>query len=294
MGDCNSLHQLCAEMSSSSSNLTPNLTRVSFRSIVEEDARLNNCGPSPEILQLINGNLKRAPTTFIRCINGPWEKCEFKVRIISKSLNPNTRVGEVLSLVLMDENQDYITCVAWQETASNFNSKLKVDHVYQLQDVSITNMKENDKPFSWVESEWKIELTRSSKVEEIENNSCFPLIKFNFANYDDIDGLPESTAVDIIGLFKWQKVVQNVYDESECIGMIDKTKTEIIILDTEKIRHQLEPGILEMNQKVLSFKGVRKVRKTLGKVICRALKDTAVQVDYDSPEFRDFKAWMDE
>ena len=33
-----------------------------------------------------------------------------------------------------------------------------------------------------------------------------------------------------------------------------------------------------MNQKVLSFKGVRKVRKILGKVICKALKDTAVQV----------------
>lgn len=33
-----------------------------------------------------------------------------------------------------------------------------------------------------------------------------------------------------------------------------------------------------MNQKVLSFKGVRKVRKILGKVICKALKDTAVKV----------------
>jgi len=151
--------------------------KLTYQQVLEEDARdTNNYQLLNDYLQNKRPRLQNAQL-LVSNITGPGQKCEFKLRVASKQ-EKDTKIGKLLSLILMDENRCYIKGLAWRDMAADVGNRIQVDHVYKITNVSVKEKKAAQQHFSWVTTKWEIGFSKFSSVVE-HFPSEFLLRKFN-------------------------------------------------------------------------------------------------------------------
>lgn len=260
--------------------------KITYQQVLEEDAReTNNYQLLNDYRQNKRPRLQNAQL-LVSNITGPGQKCEFKLRVASKQ-EKDTKIGKLLSLILMDENRCYIKGLAWRDMAADVGNRIQVDHVYKITNVSVKEKNAAQQHFSWVTTKWEITFSKFSSVEEVLNGPYFPLLKFEFQKYEDIVQLPMETVIDVIGLFK-EEVSRNRNGKyEEYVEMIDTENRKIFV--AVRLEGQLPSTTLARLKTILSFKGVKKSHSDTFYVF----EDSFVKVDYESPEFESIRAWRE-
>ncbi|KAJ3730386.1 replication factor-A protein 1 [Lentinula raphanica] len=228
---------------------------------------------------------------------GPYQNnWTIKARIIQKTeLKSFSNVrgeGKVFNVTFKDETGE-IRATAFNAIADDLYPKLKEGKVYYISKgkVNLANKK-----YSKVQNDFEITLEAKTEIEECEEASSLPTIKYNFVTLQELHNLPkDSNCVDIIGILKEYGDVSEITSQKTNRTM---QKRDLTLVDESGFFVRLtlwgkeaENFSSDKENPVVAFKGV-KVFAYEG----RSLGMTSSSImtrDPDIPESYALQGWYD-
>ena len=132
-------------------------------------------------------------TTFTRNIH-LYVKCIKKSDI--KKFTTKNGPGQLFNLIISDVDGFEMCCTAFNNVVDKLYNKINEGKIYEIKGGFV---KINDKKFSSVKSEYRINFDDKTIIKEVPDNGSFRETLCNFVKINEINKLNPSSIIDIIG-----------------------------------------------------------------------------------------------
>lgn len=241
-----------------------------------------------------SANLDEHLTMPIDSLSPYQNKWVIKARVTSKSAirswsNPKGE-GKLFSFDLCDESGE-IRATGFRDAVDKYYEMLEVDKVYYI---TKCTLKTANKQYSKLNNEYEMTLNNDTIIQECNDVTQIPAIKYNFISIADIEAMEAGSIVDVIAICKESGDLVNLTSKAgreltkRDIVLVDHSKTSITLTmwgeEAKSFEGFEQPVLLVKGARIGEFGG----GKTLG-----IIGGSTVKMNPDVTEGHKLRGWFD-